>query len=64
MSSSSNVIVHIVESDEDPRAICNGEPFELSDVSGSGVLELCPQCETIMHADNIIEGEVINDVRN
>ena len=59
MSSSSNetIAIHAVDSDDDPRAICNGEPFVLSEVSGSGVLVPCPDCEAVIENGVEVNGK-------
>ena len=60
------IYIHIVESDDDPRAICNGEPFDISEVKGDGLVQLCPECEVKAseELDDILEGmdyDVPND---
>lgn len=51
------IYIHIVESDDDPRAICTGEPFDISKVKGDELVQLCPDCEELAseELDDILE---------
>lgn len=64
MSSSDKIAIHIVDGDDDPRAVCNGEKFDISEVSGSGVLELCEDCQYVVLSEEKMKENDVQDHGN